>query len=168
MYKFGLKKYISSLDISVEKFIPIFHNWIQEDRLPQHLLIDVADYKHLTDGPQIILISHEGHLVIDFENNQPGLQYIRKSPLGKNIDDAIKGIKEYLDYSIELIKVDSFLRDKVEFTEEYELISNSRYTFPNNENSGLELIKIARKVFNDHILTIREPYNDSRLTINIQ
>jgi hypothetical protein len=168
MYKFGLKRHISLLQIEVESFTPVFHKWIQEDRLPQHLMIDIADYKHIPDGPQIMLIAHEGHIVVDFEDNKPGIQYIRKAPLGESITDAIKGIKEYLDFAVELINIDDVLGSKIEFSDEYELISNNRFAFPNNKESGMELLQYTSGVFNDHILSVQEPFDNSRLKINIQ
>ncbi len=168
MYKFGLKRHFTSLHIGVESFIPVFHRWIQEDRFPQHLMIDVADYNHIPDGPQIMLIAHEGHIVIDFEDKKPGIQYIRKAPLGGSIVDAIKGIKEYLDFAVELIKIDDVLGDKIEFSDEYELISNNRYTFPNNEESGMELLQYTSGIFNNQVLSVQEPFDNSRLKINIQ
>lgn len=31
--------------------VPVFHRWLQDQRLPGELLIDVADYSHVTGGP---------------------------------------------------------------------------------------------------------------------
>ena len=38
----------------------MFHRWIQT-RAVDGLLIDVADYTHLKDGPQVLLAGHEGN-----------------------------------------------------------------------------------------------------------
>ena len=46
-------------------FIPIFHRWIQESRLADRLLIDVADYRHVANGPGVLLIGHEAHYALD-------------------------------------------------------------------------------------------------------
>jgi hypothetical protein len=54
-----IKFFIEELaEFEVTAVIPIFHRWIQEAAVPG-LLIDVADYKHVPDGPGIILIGHE-------------------------------------------------------------------------------------------------------------
>ena len=38
-------------------FVPIFHSWIQAQAVPEHLLIDVADYAHVHNGPGTCLIT---------------------------------------------------------------------------------------------------------------
>ncbi len=42
------------------------------------MLIDVADYKHVQDGPGILIIGHEGDYALDQENGRSGLLYTRK------------------------------------------------------------------------------------------
>jgi hypothetical protein len=58
-------------------FVPVFQRWIQEHTV-EGLLIDVADYKHVPDGPGIILIGHEGDYAFNYSDGRPGFQYTRK------------------------------------------------------------------------------------------
>jgi hypothetical protein len=60
--------------------IPVFHRWIQERAVPG-LLIDVADYTHLVDGPSVLLVAHEANYALDETGGRPGLSYTRKQPL---------------------------------------------------------------------------------------
>ena len=60
--------------------IPVFHQWIQEHAVPG-LLIDVADYTHLVDGPSVLLVAHEANYALDETGGRPGLSYTRKQPL---------------------------------------------------------------------------------------
>lgn len=62
---------------SLPAVVPVFHRWIQ-DQAVEGLLIDVADYKHVYQGPGIMLVGHEGDYVIDEQDGRPGLQYRRK------------------------------------------------------------------------------------------
>ena len=63
--------------------IPIFHRWIREDALAEHLLIDVADYRHVPTGPGIMLIANHAHLWMDEAAPGVGLVYgRRRDPLG--------------------------------------------------------------------------------------
>ncbi len=63
---------------SAEQFLPLFHRWIQEDRLAEHLLLDVADYKHVPNSLATLLVAHEADLAFDTEGGQAGFSYIRK------------------------------------------------------------------------------------------
>ena len=37
-------------EVNLELLIPVFHSWIQ-NRVCEELLLDVADYRHVPDGP---------------------------------------------------------------------------------------------------------------------
>jgi hypothetical protein len=53
--------------------IPEFHRWIQHN-VTDEMLIDVVDYRHVPDGPGVVLIGHEA----DYSLNGTGLTYSRK------------------------------------------------------------------------------------------
>jgi len=88
LQKFGIKLYLNTDgNFESKDFIPVFHNWIQEKVVDDHLLIDVADYSHITDGPGVMLIAHEGHFSLDQENHQPGILYMRKTEINGNFKE---------------------------------------------------------------------------------
>ena len=70
-----------SPELGHDAFIPVFHSWIQQHALTDHLLIDVADYAHVPDGPGTVLIAHEANLSTDREHGKLGLLYVRKQPI---------------------------------------------------------------------------------------
>ncbi|MGB5812429.1 MAG: hypothetical protein WBG86_17960 [Polyangiales bacterium] len=76
--KFQVKLYASSTDIALEKLIPVFHAWIREKKVPDELLIDVADYAHVPQGPGVVLIGHQSDYYLDVADSRPGLLYSRK------------------------------------------------------------------------------------------
>ena len=47
------------------EFVPVFHSWIQLKTVPDHMLIDVADYSHVKDGPGTLLVAHEANIYLD-------------------------------------------------------------------------------------------------------
>lgn len=53
-------------------FIGVFHRFIQEGAVPG-LLVDVADYAHVPDGPGIVLIGHEVDYGLDLVGGRSGL-----------------------------------------------------------------------------------------------
>lgn len=76
--KFQVKLYASAGEIELEKLIPVFHRWIREKKIPDELLIDVADYAHVPQGPGVVLIGHQSDYYLDVADNRPGLLYSRK------------------------------------------------------------------------------------------
>jgi hypothetical protein len=64
-------------EVDLAAFTPLFHRWIQQNRV-EGMLLDVADYKHVPDGPGILLIGHEADYNIDLTGGRPGLAYDRK------------------------------------------------------------------------------------------
>jgi hypothetical protein len=61
-----------------ETLIAIFHRWISERRLPHWLLIDVADYRHVHEGPGVMIIAHQCHFGLDRGGGRLGLLFSRK------------------------------------------------------------------------------------------
>jgi hypothetical protein len=63
-----------------EQLIPIFHRWIRDhaQHLCGKLLIDVADYRHVKDGPGVVLIGHQAHWAVGHLAGGLGLHYSRK------------------------------------------------------------------------------------------
>lgn len=58
--------------IAPEAAIPIFHDWIRRGAVPG-LLVDVADYSHVKDGPGVILVGHEADYALDLGEGRPGV-----------------------------------------------------------------------------------------------
>ena len=63
--------------VELEEFIPVFHDWIQIQQL-EELLIDVADYRHVPQGPWVVLIAHDAHYTMDLAEGRLGLLYSRR------------------------------------------------------------------------------------------
>lgn len=84
--KFNLK---NTPSIQPKDIVPIFQRWIQEHTV-EGMLIDVIDYKHVADGPGVILIADEGDYGYDLGDGEVGLQYIRKRALPENLSDALR------------------------------------------------------------------------------
>lgn len=81
LQRFSLKLFADPASAGAPStIIPVFHKWIQEHAVPG-LLIDVADYTHLVDGPSVLLVAHEANYALDETGGRPGLSYTRKQPL---------------------------------------------------------------------------------------
>jgi hypothetical protein len=80
-FKIAIKLFVQSDTFAPDAFIAVFQRWIQNQALPNHLLIDVADYAHVPDGPATVLIGNEANLSMDRGAGRLGLIYQRKRPL---------------------------------------------------------------------------------------
>lgn len=69
--------------------VPIFQRWIQQRTVPG-LLIDVIDYKHVPDGPGVVLVADEADYAWDLGAGQAGLRYIRKRALPDDLSAALR------------------------------------------------------------------------------
>lgn len=67
-------------DMDLAAAVPVFHSWIQ-GQVCDELLLDVADYTHVPDGPGIVLIGHEANYALDNTDGRLGVRYNRKAPL---------------------------------------------------------------------------------------
>ena len=64
-----------------DAFVHVFQAWIRDHGMPGHLLIDVADYAHVPNGPGTVLVAHEANIHWDHEDGRPGPMYVRKQPV---------------------------------------------------------------------------------------
>ena len=74
----NLKFYIENAEsLNLESFHGVFNNWIQRS-LTDDLLVDVAEYLHVHNGPGIMLIGHSANYSLDLTTGRLGLLYNRK------------------------------------------------------------------------------------------
>ena len=74
----------------IRELIPVFHQWIQQQRISEHLLLDVHDYSHVPMGPGILLVGHQGDFNVDLGEGRVGLQYQRKRPQLESETEQLK------------------------------------------------------------------------------
>ncbi len=77
------------LPFDPSRFINVFHQWIQDSAMPE-LLIDVADYCHVPEGPGVLLVAHEADYSMDHTDGRWGMRYNRKAPFPGNNEDRLR------------------------------------------------------------------------------
>ena len=87
--KFQVKFFAKSSSIELEKLIPVFHRWIREKVIDDELLIDVADYAHVPQGPGVVLIGHQSDYYVDLGDARPGLLYSRKRGIDGDLQSTV-------------------------------------------------------------------------------
>ena len=136
LQKFGIKLFAAEpANTTLAEFIPLFHRWIQ-NRLVDGLLIDVADYSHVVDGPGILLIGHEGNYAIDDAGGRRGLLYVRKQPLPNGLSERLaRGMEIALTACRELERTPD-LAGRLKFrTDEILIFANDRSIAPNTDET---------------------------------
>jgi len=83
-------KYFVQGDVpfDLDALIPVFQRWIQEHAL-EGLLIDVADYKHVFQGPGVFLIGHEGDYSFDLRAGRAGVMYTFKREQPGTLEEQV-------------------------------------------------------------------------------
>ena len=79
LQRINLKFYLEDpASLSAQEAFRIFNSWIPTT--PDEVLIDVADYSHLDEGPLTLLVGHEANYSLDNHSAELGLLYSRKQP----------------------------------------------------------------------------------------
>ncbi len=137
VYKLGVKLYLDPLDeIDYSDFIAVFNEWIQDQPIPNHLLIDVHDYRHVHHGPGVLLVGHQGNFGVDFQAGRPGLVYYRKQPLEGTVDSSLRTCLGTLLQAGRLLLESSHFEKNLQFaTNEILVFSNDRLLAPNQKEA---------------------------------
>ena len=147
--------------------IPVFHRWIQNHTV-EGLLIDVADYRHVPDGPGVILIGHEADYFLDRAEGPLGLLYSRKRMAeGSNNDRIRTGLRHALRACLALEREPEFADRGLEFAgDRLRFIVNDRLAGPNDDET-LQLLRpvveaVVREVYPGDPVRIERDDTDPR------
>ena len=140
LHRFGIKIFFepgTAPDPSL--CIPIFHRWIRERALGG-VLIDVADYTHLPEGPSVLLVGHDGNLSFDGSEQRPGLFYTRKRPSSDPFRTRVADAARMLFSACQLLEDDPAVGKPVRFQgNELQFVSNDRLVAPPNDATAKEI-----------------------------
>jgi hypothetical protein len=136
--KYDLKLFLhDAVSVDLETFIPLFHRWIQDQRL-QELLIDVADYRHVHHGPGVMLIAHDAHYAMDMAQGRLGLLYSRRRETHPsrqalhNVTDRLRSVFHCALTACQELETDPALQGRLRFRgDELLLRLNDRLQAPN-------------------------------------
>lgn len=95
-------------EFALSDIIPIFHRWIQDKTVPG-LLIDVADYEHVPNGPGILLIGDGGDYSLRRVNGQLFLVYDRKRQTGDTLDESLAILLTAAQTALQALEAESVL-----------------------------------------------------------
>jgi hypothetical protein len=119
----------------LEPLIPIFHSWIQ-DKIFEERLLDIADYRHVHNGPGVVLIGHEGDYAVDNTDGHLGVRYNRKAAVEGSNRDRLKQAARAALTACQRLEGESRLGGKLRFNgQDVEVFINDRLLAPNREET---------------------------------
>ncbi len=119
-------KHFLAHPVDLTQVVPVFHGWIQTQALDE-LLIDVADYHHMADGPGVVLVGHQADYGLDLADTRPGLLYRRKRDFPPTLAEALRQAFRQLAQARERLVQELDLA----FQDEWTLSLVDRLRYPN-------------------------------------
>ena len=142
--------FASRCEPELRVFIEVFHRWIQGQKL-DGILIDVADYSHVHQGPGVMLVAHEGYWAMDETDGLVGMFYKRRRG---EPEDATVALTAALRHAVAGAKLVNEDVEGVAFATDHVVVGfEDRLHAPNDPDtfdalSG-ELDALARRLFGD-------------------
>jgi hypothetical protein len=165
-HKIIIKLFAAADTFEPAEFVPVFHRWIQQQSLPGHLLIDVADYAHVPDGPGTLLVTSEANIHMDRSEGKLGLMYVRKLPIAgaTSINQVLHGVFANALAAAALMESDAALAGRLRFrTDEVSVRFNDRLLTPNTPETvadyGPHVAEAAKEIYGHPVKVT--PHNTS-------
>jgi len=132
LQRIGLKLHCADgVAVRPHALIPVWHRWIQQ-RAVDEMLIDVADYEHVPEGPGVVLVAHEGNYSLDLGDGVMGLMYYRKQPIAGDLAARLASLVRTVCRAARLLEQDAALDGGLRFrADRFELFANDRLRAPN-------------------------------------
>jgi hypothetical protein len=137
----NIKIYLENPEtVQLADYGAVFNAWIQKQRL-EELLIDVADYLHVHNGPGIMLIGHEADYSLDNRVGRLGLLYNRKEQIeGTTQEKLVQAIRAALT-AAQILEKENGLKFN---GSEVQVVINDRLLVPNT----VETFEVLEPEFN--------------------
>ena len=132
-YRIQIKFYLESgQDVAPETWFRVFNTWIPVTT--DEVLVDVADYSHVHNGPVTLLVGHEANYSIDRSDGKTGLLYDRKQPSNGSFPNRLKAAFVSALKACRRLETDPILAGSARFRlDEVLFVLNDRLLAPNSD-----------------------------------
>lgn len=160
----------AAVDVAV--FSGVFQRWIQDNVLDE-LIIDVADYRHVFEGPGIVLIGHFSDYAIESRDGRLGLLYTRKRQTDTNLQNQLQTAFRMALKAAELLQAEAAFSPSLRFrADEVEIRLLDRLQFPNHPET-LELVNddlsaVLAGLYGDKPVNFAPVYQDTRYVFTVK
>jgi hypothetical protein len=155
-------------------FIEVFHEWIRYQKLAG-VLIDVADYRHVPNGPGVMLITHDINFSMEHTDGRFGLLAQRKLGQGRDHVARLVDLVRSTAAFGALLESDWRIKGKLNLEGGlFHYMSNDRLLAPNTTESFAavqpDLTAAAALIYPGQNVSITRLENDprDRLTIAVE
>jgi hypothetical protein len=125
--------------VDLEPLIPVFHRWIQ-GQVCEELLLDIADYRHVHEGPGIVLIGHQADYSVDNTHGRLGVRYNRKATFDGSNWDRLKQAACSALRACRRLEAEAALDGRLRFNgQDVDFFINDRMLVPNREGIRRDL-----------------------------
>lgn len=166
----NIKLYIENPEIvNLADYAAVFNSWIQEQRL-EELLIDVADYLHVYNGPGIMLIGYEADYSLDNRAGRFGLLYNRKAQVEGTTQEKLAQAVCAALTAAQILEKENGLKF---IGQEFQVIVNDRLLVPNTIETFAvhepDLKTFFNRLYDRAEYTLTQPTDSrERFTVNIK
>ncbi|RPJ17412.1 MAG: hypothetical protein EHM33_32995 [Chloroflexi bacterium] len=129
--------------VHLADYAAVFNSWIQKHAL-EELLIDVADYLHVHNGPGIMLIGHEADYSLDQRAGRLGLLYNRKAQLEGSTQEKLAQAARAALTAAQILEKENGLKFNAR---EAQVVVNDRLLIPNTRETFASLEPELRSFF---------------------
>jgi hypothetical protein len=169
--RFSVKFFVTDPSrIELSKFVPIFQRWIQR-QLVEGMLIDVAAYEHVYQGPGILLIGDEGDYSLDMRDGRPGLMYTRKRQIDGTLPDALRVATRLTLIAAQKLTAEPTIKGIAFDCSELQITLLDRLNFPNTSEAfaavKAEIKPLAAALYGDSGVSLELAYADSRESLSV-
>ena len=159
-------------NVTTKTWFEVFNTWIHEP--DNDVLVDVADYTHVKNGPQTILVGHQANYAIDTTDGRFGFLYSRKRNLDGNLAENLEEVITTGLRACKRLDEDDRLSDSIMFNGgSAQIVLNDRLGASNNADTfhalKSELSPILQRLYGGTGcgMTWDDGYG-KRLTVNLQ
>ena len=164
----SLKIYLAEgSELNLDAIIPVLHGWIS-DRLLDETVIDVADYRHLKNGPALLLAGLDANYYLDNTDGAFGMMYTRKRGGPADFTSRLRDAFQRVLRACELLEAEQSLKPSPQFqVRQIRLQINNRLLAPNDEMTYAlivpEVDEVLAELFPDSTMNISYHKNPREL-----
>lgn len=106
------KRFLDDASVTFADVVPVFHKWIQTKAVDD-LLLDVADYGHVHQGPGVLLLAHAAHYALDNTDGRLGVLHARRRDDHGTLVERFARVLTKTDGALALLRADASVSGKL-------------------------------------------------------